>query len=88
MAKPPDPHNAEQMAPVKDVSADAAALGASQLGDLDPMNPIDECIRKWEVQNVYNSILSTNTEGFNYLHARLALLAKQLRELVPDPKKQ
>jgi hypothetical protein len=83
MAKPPDPNNAEQMAPVKDISKDAAALGASQLGELDPMDPVDECIRKWEVQNVYNSILSRDTEAFNYLHLRLAVLARDLKALVP-----
>jgi glutathionylspermidine synthase len=74
-----DPKNAEQMIPVKDISAEANALAASQTPA--KMDAIDECFQKWLVQNVYNSPLSRDTEAFNYLQERLALLRDALRQL-------
>jgi hypothetical protein len=79
MASAPDPKNAEQMAPVKDISADAAALGAAQVPA--KMDAIDEAFQHWIVQNVYNSPLSRDTEAFNYLQERLALLRDTLKQM-------
>jgi hypothetical protein len=76
-----DPKNAEQMAPVKDIAAEASALGAVQTHVPAKMDAIDEVFQHWVVQNVYNSPLSRDTETFNYLQERLALLRDALRQV-------
>jgi hypothetical protein len=83
MAKAPDPGNAEQMAPVRDVSDMANKLGASQSQSQAPakVDAIDACIQKWFVQNIYNSPASRDSEVFNYLQERLTLLRDALKEL-------
>jgi len=73
-----DPKNTEQMAPVKDVSKDAAAVGAAQAAP----DKIDTIVQDWVVHNIYDSPIARDTEAYNYLNDRLKVLATTLRGLI------
>jgi len=79
MAQAPQ-QNQEQMAPVRDVSAEAAALGAASQTPA-KVDAIDELLDKWFIENVYNSPLSRDTDAFNYLRERFKGLASALKGL-------